>query len=616
MANKSIYDAMKSIGEITSLPGQRYDDFMEQTQRFQEGEIGYPDQMLMGGANALGMLTDIPYAIAGKGTEIASDAVGSMLPELVTKGYKDLKQGIKETDAAKATMQWMKENPQWMKRLGYAADLAVAPAGKTVRDSVIPDLSLEANNRQPWFYGSGIGGKLASIGVTAPKAVVNALNPFSSASRRGGIPTALRDVADSFTPERIKEAARIENKDKSERTTEESNSLRNYRKDLSFLEGQLDQTQLLNRGRGVESQNVVGAFEKVQQLHAGTLNFDVLKAAISFSSLKKKNIELTNDNLGVIEERIRKDQGIETNEKVEVVVRNPNAFSRITRESFKGLSKSATRIFYAKDSLKRHFPEKENFTDAELKEFVSLTRLPDDSLYRLKDGKPANVLEKKFFAFTENKKFGTKGRSPKDTIDMFYKYKKIEADGKNLTKPQQKIYDGMKARIQLVSETLDQRGDTIYFSGSHNSSAKGLGGVNDQFMVDRRGNFVHFLNDENDLFGQVVPGDSRVLSIAPPNGYNVFNYTKESAPSQKPPKQVFQSELAELGSPPVNQQPSGMLQQAAVAIQNQEKPRVRPTDFKNAAAVSALASGGPRDSMLTDAPSSAEYLASFGKRGP
>ena len=40
----------------------------------------------------------------------------------------------------------------------------------------------------------------------------------------------------------------------------------NYNKDLGFLVGQLDQTQLLNRGRDVTSKGVVGEFEKVQQL--------------------------------------------------------------------------------------------------------------------------------------------------------------------------------------------------------------------------------------------------------------------------------------------------------------------------------------------------------------
>ena len=42
---------------VSSLPGKRYDDFMEQTRRYQEGEIGVGDQMLQGGANALGLLT-------------------------------------------------------------------------------------------------------------------------------------------------------------------------------------------------------------------------------------------------------------------------------------------------------------------------------------------------------------------------------------------------------------------------------------------------------------------------------------------------------------------------------------------------------------------------------
>ena len=69
MSNESFFD------EIMSLPGNRVDDFMDQTRRFQKGDIGVADQMLMGGANALGMLTDMPLAVLGQGIETVSDAV-------------------------------------------------------------------------------------------------------------------------------------------------------------------------------------------------------------------------------------------------------------------------------------------------------------------------------------------------------------------------------------------------------------------------------------------------------------------------------------------------------------------------------------------------------------
>lgn len=604
MANESFFD------EIASLPGKRVDDFMEQTRRYQDGDIGVADQMLMGGANALGMLTDVPLAVLGKGVEIVSDAVGSVLPEVVTKGFNDLKQGIKETEAAQAALQFANENPQWMKRLGYGADLSLVPAARAVKTGVVPDLSLEAPNRQPSFYGSGKAGQAVSILRTSPAALKDTLNPRGAASRRQGIPLALRAEAGRITPERRLKAVELQKKG-SERNEEEENWLRDYKKDLSFLEGQLDQTQLLSKGRGLDTQNVVKSFENVQQLHSGTLDVSLLNKATSFSTLNKKNIKLNKNNLAVIEEKIRKDQKITPNEKVEVVVRNPNAFSDITKESFKGPSKEATRVFYAREALKQNYPDKQNFTSDELKEFVALTKLPDDTLYRVwgkdKEGKlrkkvPANQrkkatrLEREFFKITESDLYDTnKKRSDRKTIEFYYKYKKAEQEGKKLTKPQQVIYDGMKARVLKAFESLDMRGDTIYFNGSHKSAAKGLGGVNDQFMVNKKGNFVHFMNDENDLFGKTVPGDSRVLSIVPPNGYNVFTPQKRTSSTTQPNKQTFQDELAAMGSPSINKTKEGMLEQAAVGIQKQQTPNLQLSDFQNLAAAGTLVTGASRE---------------------
>ncbi len=604
MSNESFFD------EIMSLPGNRVDDFMDQTRRFQKGDIGVADQTLMGGANALGMLTDMPLAVLGKGIETVSDAVSSVLPEVVTKGFNDLAQGIKETEAVQAAIQFANENPQWMKRLGYVADLSLVPATRAVKTGVLPDLSLEAPNRQPSFYGSGKAGQAASILRTSPSALKDALNPQGAAARRQGIPLALRAEAGKITPERRQKAVELKRKG-DEKNEEENNWLRDYKKDLSFLEGQLDQTQLLSRGRGLDTQNVVKSFENVQQIHAGTLGVAVLNKAVSFSTLDRKRIKLNKNNLAVIEEKIRKDQKITPNEKVEVVVRNPNAFSDITKESFKGPSKEATRVFYAREALKENFPDKQNFTDKELKEFVALTKLPDDTLYRVwgkdKDGKfrkkvttaqrkKANRLERAFFKATESDLYDTnKKRSDRKTIEFYYKYKKAEQEGKKLTKPQQSIYDGMKARVLKMSESLDMRGDTVYFNGSHKSAAKGLGGVNDQFMVNKKGNFVHFMNDENDLFGKTVPGDSRVLSVVPPNGYNVFMPKGRTPSTPQPNKQVFQDELTEMGSPAVNKTKEGMLEQAAVGIQKQQTPDLQLSDFQNLAAASTLFTGASRE---------------------
>ena len=582
---------------VSSLPGKRYDDFMEQTRRYQEGEIGVGDQMLQGGANALGLLTDVPLFAVGEAASLAGEAVSAVTPEFIKKGLDQVAEGIKDTEAAQVAMQYIQENPQMMKRLGYALDLSVIPAAKVAKGGMLRDLSLEAPNRQPTFYGSGELGKVASIARTAPTGLYDTLSPKAAASRREGVPMSVRREASRITPERRKRAAEIRGKSKGEKTKEETKFLADFNQDLSFLEGQLDQTQLLKTGRGEQAQGVIKSFEKVQAMGRGTLSPEVLAQAASLSKpLAQKGISLDKNNLAVVEEKIRKAQGIGPNEKVEVVIRNPTAFSDISKESLRGPSKEATRIYHARSSLQEYFPEKKNFSDQELRETVAMTRLPDDKLYNLSTGKEVNRYEQYLYDKLELKRYGTKGRASKDTIDMYYKYKKMEQDGVKFRKPQKEIYDGMKARIQRESEKVDVRDGTAYFEQSHLSSAKGLGGVNDQFMMNKKGDFVHFINDENDLFGQTVPGDSRVLSVTSPNGYNMFVVPRK-APTSKPSpdKKTFQRELQEMGAEPVNAQPKGMLEQAAVGLQKQPMSNLRPSDFKNVAASGALTAGAARE---------------------
>ena len=579
--------AIKDIPRNLATGAQRrVDDFVEQTRRYNRGEIGLGDQMLQGAANTVGMFADVPLTLA-------METADQIAPDVLKKGFAQLQQGIMGTDAAKAAMKVAQENPQMMKRLGYGLDLSILPAAKAVKGGMLQDLSMEAPNRQPFFYGSGVGGKVGSIATTAPTAVLDTLSPTAAASRRGGTPMSLRREAARITPERRRQAAAIRQKTPKERTEAETKFIRDFNKDLSFLEGQLDQTQLLSTQRKQPTQGVVKSFEKVQARDIQpNLTPEVLDTAAA--DIKRKGINLSKENLAVMEERIRKAQKIGPNEQVQVVVRDPTAFTDLSKELLKGPSKVATRVFHAKDAVRRHFPDQKEFTDQELREFVAMTRLPDDKLYRLSTGKEANRFEQYLYKAIESDKYGTKGRPDKNTIDMYYKYKKDEMSGKKLTKTQREIYDAMKARVQLAAETVDVRGDTAYFSGSHKSSAKGLGGAGGDFLVKTKGDFAGVIHDENDLFGLVVPGDTRIVSIPNMNGYNVFREAP-SAPAAKPQKQVFQQELQQMGAEPVSQRKEGMLEQAAVAIQKQPRPNIRPSDFKNLATTGALAAGATKE---------------------
>jgi hypothetical protein len=139
--------------------------------------------------------------------------------------------------------------------------------------------------------------------------------------------------------------------------------------------------------------------------------------------------------------------------------------------------------------------------------------------------------------------------------------------------------------LEVAKRKVKVEDGVVYIQGSHKSVAKGLGGVNDQFVVKANGDIVHFMNDKNDLMGQKVPGDADVVSLVVPSGYNVFNKTTKNVKSKGANvKSEFQNTLASRGAPKVSKTRQGLLTQAATDI-NQTKINMKPRDFMPAVGV-------------------------------
>jgi len=214
---------------------RRIADFARQSQRYSRGELGLGDQMLQGAANAVGMFADVP-------AELFMSAASSVTPDFVKQGIRDLGNQVMNTDAAKAAVQYLQQNPDMAKRLGYAADLgSIIPATRAATTAAqapkrsVQALSLEAPNRQPYFYGSGTAGQIASLASTAPQAVADVLNPRAVASRREGVPMAVRRAAAPITEERIAKFNQL--KSKQNKTDADNQFLRAFKEDLSYVEG-------------------------------------------------------------------------------------------------------------------------------------------------------------------------------------------------------------------------------------------------------------------------------------------------------------------------------------------------------------------------------------------
>lgn len=555
---------------------RRVDDFVSQTRRYNRGEIGLGDQMLQGAANTVGLFTDVP-------AELFMTAASAVTPDIVKRGIKDIGNQLMDTEAAKAAAQYLQQNPDMAKRLGYGLDLgAVVPAAGAARTGTRA-LSLEAPNRQPYFYGSGVGGQLASVGVTAPRAVADTLSPSAVASRRQGLPMSVRRSAAPITENRITRYNELNAK--ADKTEADNKFLREFKEDLSYLEGQLDQTQLIQYGRGTETQGIVKEFENLQAIALGSLDVPTIKSAVANSpALRKNNITLDDNIINTVVDRIKQAQGVDD---ALVVVRNPTAFSDIAKETLKGKSTEASFLFHGMQQIRKLFPNKTEFSQDELVEFAALSKMMDKTMVNKESGKPLNAAERFINKMTESSKYTTKNTRQQTytKIEQYFKYKKMEDSGQKMTKGQQAAYEQAQAMLDKAKSKIKVEDGVVYVRGSHLSAAKGLGGVLDEIVMNTKGDMVHFIADKNDLFGMTPPGDKQVISIAVPNGYNVFNKPSKTVPApDKAQKRQFQENLAARGAEPAGATRVGLLTQTARAI-NQERPRVRPTDVAPAAGV-------------------------------
>jgi len=317
----------------------------------------------------------------------------------------------------------------------------------------------------------------------------------------------------------------------------------------------------------------------------GTLDIPTIKNAVATSSqLQKSNISLDDNIINTVVDRIKSAQGVDESL---LVVRNPTAFSDIAKESLRGPSVEASLIFKARDTVRKLFPKKTKFSQEELVEFAAMSKIMDRTMVNKESGQPLNSSERFIQKMTESSKFTTKNTRQQayNKVAQYYKYKKMEEAGQKLTKSQRAAYEQIQARLEVAKKQIKVEDGVVYIQGSHRSAVKGLGGVNDQFVLKTNGDFVHFINDKNDLMGFTPPGDKSVVSIAVPNGYNIFNKPTTAVPTpDKAQKKQFQESLTDRGAEPAGATRVGLLTQTARAI-NQERPNVKPTDLAPAVGV-------------------------------
>jgi hypothetical protein len=360
---------------------------------------------------------------------------------------------------------------------------------------------------------------------------------------------------------------------------------------MSFLEGQMDQSNLLGIGGGKENPALQQIFGDIQNLHVGDMDTGTFKKAFEVYKPSQYDNFKVDDEL--VSNMLQEVKRIGDVEDARVVIRHPTALTDLYPESTTRGSRSARRMYKARQLEQKYNPGKTKFDNTEdMKEFVATRFLVDDTMVKKTPEGPqamtrADRLRER--AIGPGETYGPR-ESGMARIEQYYRYKNAD----KLSKPQQKIYDELKDRVDKAKDRVRIGDDgRAYFTASHRSAAKGLGGVGDVFAVDMDGNIMHFLTDENDLFGVTVPGDSRVFTITPPTVYNVFETTgkaKADVESAARKKALAERTEAIYGAPQRGTSRDALRGQMGEAILNVNPP-VQPRHIVAPAATGGLLTG-------------------------
>lgn len=596
-----------------------------------KGERSYAELALAGASNATGSLFDVPAA-----------AIGAVVPEFIKEGFNDVMQQVYDTDAAKAASYWMQQNPRATQNILNSLELVGNLSGARVAKTAVSDAALQSPSKLPGFYGSGSAGQGGAIireGVTKtiPNLARTYLSPTQAAMHREGLPIPLQRQTkqvsqDSFWAKKdqlSQEVKALENEKagipkgspKAASLTKEIDEkraeIKKMNEEISFVEGQAEQTRLLNQSGGRASQGILADFEAAQGARAGSFTPDVVYKNLTESErLKNAGVVVDREMANMLHRRMSKAWEIDTNktDTTEAFIRRDNMFSNISVANQKAArdtrsSRTATLLRSAGELWNKYNPSPDvgtiSFNSVEdLKTFAALTQLGDKTLMRKAnkakgiEARPANKAERALYKLTESKRFAPRHNNVaiRTKMEQYLKYTNILKDGGRLTRSQMAAYDNILADMEKIKSNMDvDSAGRVYLSGSHSSAVKALGGVNDQFVLDLRGNIINMVTDENDLAnlplpligGRAgipkklsirVPGDKRMVTAVEPNVYNVFGLDAKNKThlGQQAAKEEFTSSLAKKGAPVRSKTREGMLRQFSEAVENRKR-EIRPT---------------------------------------
>ena len=180
-------------------------------------------------------------------------------------------------------------------------------------------------------------------------------------------------------------------------------------------------------------------------------------------------------------------------------------------------------------------------------------------------------------------------KSPTESIRNYVKYNDMLASGKPLSKPQQKNYDALNKEIDnLEPAKYNAEEGTWYFSNSHKSQAKELGGMNDWAALNTKdGSYTVIASDASDMVGVKPIGGADLITVFPPLTGSLADLSGKKLKGFQPKDPTYVDPIMEgskvltdkYGVPPVKRFPnvSPTTQQRMDVIQDVTS-KVKPTE--------------------------------------
>ena len=490
--------------------------------------------------------------------DMTAAALGMVTPDVVTEPLGEgVGWALNKAGVGDLIDYGNKEYPRVMRDLGAVGGIAeITPVGRALKTrpdnltlgqknvgidgQIINHVAQNINTLQPNFYSGNPIAK--AIGVTQEgirgvgRSVINALNPRSIALHEQlGISSGLLAQTKNVEKSVKKLQAAIASGVKGPKLAKLKEQLKS---DATYQKGALAFNYFMAKQTGQATKFLEDIFGKEHVIKASTM--DKSDFADAFDSVGG----MPDDIMDRFHTHVASSWGLDKDnlDQVHMILKNPTGqHSQMNSEIYhsprgaksgyylnklaggEGLSYDIPNPFAGQAGLAKN---------AKMTISVNLNRAdlanPDTTIQALKLRRLSADQKKMYVRIhghgskdLPRAQMAAEGLAP-DSIPQI-----IDSNIEKLTPKQRELYyEAKKVHDGTPDASFDEVNKRYYWSDSHNSQAKELGGVNMFSTLDEKGNIKMIMSDGHDMFGVNPAGGDSLITVLPPYNANIFSVSK------------------------------------------------------------------------------------------